>query len=151
MADELRGPRGEYDWWGAFVKGHGQDMEDALLRPLAELGDAPDVDVPLKALNPAPPVQVRPPAEPEDVTTGMSDEEVNAQIHRLTNVNARPIGFNPINRVMAFGYGVTPQLRDLLIDAWAHYQDHECVGGRQALDRLLEQLVAAMAATRGDE
>lgn len=140
--DDLRGPRGEYDWWASFTEAH-PEIEDATLAALADAEREGSLPPPTEVTGP----YVDPDSIPEeehnqpDVTAGMTEEEVAAEVERLTRVHPRLIGHNGVVSVIAFG--LNAQLRDMWIEAWDHYQDHGCLGGAQALDRLMEQLIAA--------
>ncbi len=77
----------------------------------------------------------------------MTADEVEEQAVRLTRVYPRLIGFN--GQVSIIAFGVNNHLRDLWIDAWDHYIDHDCEEAAECMDRLLEQLIGAFHMARG--
>ena len=158
MAEVDRDPRGGYDFWDSFIEGH-LDANDGMLGALAEVvGDSPLVDEAPKALNAGPPSGqaeeeldedgLPPHLEPVDITEGLTEEQVEELARRATFINPKLLGYN--GRASVLGIEVSNQLRDLLIDAWDHYQDpHECEGSIRLLDRILEQLISAFHVARG--
>ena len=150
------------DFWRSFIAGH-LDANDGMLDALAEAvgdsmvaGEAPEPTGPAAAsVSPGHGQAVfeqeqesSTHLEPVDITEGLTDEQVKELSNRATFINPKLLGYN--GRSSIIGIEVSNQLRDLLIEAYDHYQDgHECVGAVQLLDRITEQLISAFHVARG--
>lgn len=190
--------------WNAFVAGHRQQLEDALLPTLGQAQEAgiipppedpntklrreaalrgihvqypdgePPAGTPMKLVTfqspvDGQPVQVPMPADPpangirvlingiegvmyaDPTEAGPYDQdadEVEAAIAEALDVQVRLIGATPEGESV-YGFSVSPALREELIEAWNHYQDHSCQAGAMMLDRITEQFIEAFLESRG--
>lgn len=195
--------------WDAFVAGHRQQLEDALLPTLAEAQSAgivpdpaalaeatakqlvtgyddmrrqaavrginvsypdgePAPGTPMKLVSFASPidgseVQVPMPADPPaaglrvlingiegimyaDPGGEVDEDEVEEAIARAVDVHAQQLKHD--DGIGIYALAVKDELRDELIGAWDHYQDHQCQAGAMLLDRIVEQLIVVFLEAR---
>lgn len=80
--------------------------------------------------------------------TVFDQDEVEEAITAALNVHAKPVG-RSANGDTVFGLLISDNLRDELIEAWNHYDDHGCESAAVMLDRIIAQVIEACIQAQG--
>lgn len=88
-----------------------------------------------------------PDPEPTAEATDEDEWEVEQAIRAALDVHAQQLKHE--GGVGLFALAIKDELRDELIEAWAHYEDHGCAAAAAMLDRIVLQLRDAFLEAKG--